>query len=87
MIRAETTTVYRANGRRYLTIRAAANAAARGRVQDKCYCDYCEHPEMPGAPTEYLPCEYHDNSPRAQKMMRRLARIYLQAFRSDGGVK
>lgn len=87
MIRAETTTVYRANGRRYLTVRAAATAAARGRLQDKCYCDYCDHPEMPGAPTEQLPCEYHNDSPRAQKIIRRLARTYLQAFRATGSVK
>lgn len=82
MILTETTTVYKANGRRYLTLRAAATAAARGRLQDRCECDYCDHPEMPGAPTEYLPCSYHNNSERAQKIIRRLARIYLQSFRA-----
>lgn len=83
MIRAETTTVYRANGRRYLTLRAAANAAVRGRLASVCDCDYCDHPEMPGCPTEHLACPYHNGSERALKIARRLARIYVAAYRAQ----
>jgi hypothetical protein len=83
VIRAETTTVYKAGGRRFLTLRAAVNKAVRDRLRDKCECDYCDHPEMPGCPTEDLPCKYHDNSERAQKIRRRLGRLYIAAFRQS----
>lgn len=85
MIKAETATVYRAGGRRYLTLRAAASAAAREKIAHNCDCDYCDHPEMPGAPTEDLPCKYHNGSEHAQKVHHRLTRIYLRAFCHTAG--
>ena len=78
-VTSETATVYRAGGRRYFTKRAACIAQARAKIKERCECDYCDHPEMPGCPTEYLPCEYHDDSARAAKIMRRLTRIYMKA--------
>lgn len=81
MIAVETATVYRAGGRRYFTKRAACIAQARAKIKQRCECDYCDHPEMPGCPTEYLPCEYHDDSARASKIMRRLTRIYMKAMK------
>jgi len=81
VIRAETATVYRAGGRRFLTLRSAVRGAVRKKLREKCECDYCDHPEMPGCPTEDFPCKYHDNSDRAQKIARRLGRMYVTAFR------
>jgi hypothetical protein len=82
VIKTENATVYRAGGRRYLTLRAASMAAARSKVRERCACDYCDHPEMPGAGREDLPCRYHDGSESAEKIMRRLSRLYLNAFRA-----
>lgn len=80
IVRAETATVYRGGGRRYFTKRAACRAEARAKLREHCDCDYCDHPEMPGAPTEHLPCRYHDGSESAQKILRRLTRIYAKAM-------
>jgi hypothetical protein len=73
----ETATVYRGGGRRYFTKRAAVRAEARAKLKERCDCDYCDHPEMPGRPTEDLPCKYHDGSERADKILRRLTRLYM----------
>jgi hypothetical protein len=75
----ETATVYRGGGRRWFTKKSACRAAARAKIKEKCYCDYCDHPEMPGCPTEDLPCQYHDGSDRAAKILRRLTNIYMRA--------
>jgi len=83
MIRVETATVYKAGGRRFLTLRAAVRKAVRERLSEKCECDYCDHDELPGCPTEDLPCKYHDNSERAQKIQRRLGRLFVTAFRQS----
>lgn len=82
MIKSENATVFRAGGRRYLTLRAASMAAVRSKLREKCECDYCDHPEMPGCVTEHFPCHYHDDSERAQKITRRLGRLYVRAFRA-----
>jgi hypothetical protein len=81
VIQAEAATVYRAGGRRYLTARAAAGAAARSKIKERCACDYCDHDELPGSPREDLPCSYHNGSERAEQVLKRLTRIYLRAFR------
>lgn len=75
----ETATVYRGGGRRWFTKKAACRADARARLKEGCECDYCDHPEMPGAGREHLPCHYHDGSERATKILRRLTRIYIAA--------
>jgi len=82
MIQIETATVYRGGGRRYFTKRAAVVAEARAKLRERCDCDYCDHPERPGCPTEQLPCQYHDGSERAEKILRRLTRIYMNAEKS-----
>ena len=78
----ETATVYRGGGRRWFTMRAACRAEAKAKLKSKCDCDYCEHDEMPGCPTEYFPCQYHDDSERAAKILRRLTRAYVAAWRA-----
>lgn len=83
MIRTESAIVYKAGGRRFFTLKAAVRRAVRERLRANCECDYCDHPEMPGCPTEDLPCKYHDNSPRALKIERRLSRLYLADFRKN----
>lgn len=75
----ETATVYRGGGRRYFTKRAAISAEARAKLRERCDCDYCDHPEMPGAGREHLPCQYHDGSERAYKILRRLTRLYMNS--------
>lgn len=76
----ETATVYRGGGRRWFTKRAACRAEARAKLKSRCDCDYCDHPEMPGCPTEDLPCQYHDGSERAAKILRRLSMVYFRAY-------
>jgi hypothetical protein len=83
MITAETATVYRGGGRRYFTKRAAIAAEARAKLKTRCDCDYCDHPEMPGCPTEHMPCRYHDGSECADKILRRLTRVYSAAMKID----
>jgi hypothetical protein len=83
MITAESTTVYKAGRRRFLTLRSAVKSAIRQKFRDNCECDYCDHDEMPGCPTEHLPCRLHDGSKRAEKIARRLGRIYVTAFRAS----
>lgn len=78
-ISTETATVYRGGGRRWFTRQAACRAEARAKIKERCECDYCDHPEMPGCPTEDFPCRYHDGSERAEKILRRLSRKYLAA--------
>lgn len=79
LITKETATVYRGGGRRWFTKKSACRAEARARLKQDCACDYCDHPEMPGAGREDLPCQYHDGSERAAKILRRLARVYYAA--------
>lgn len=78
----EVATVYRGGGRRWLTAKAACRAEARAKLKTRCECDYCDHPEMPGAGREDLPCGYHDGSERADRILRRLTRLYVAAYRS-----
>ena len=78
----ETATVYRGGGRRWFTVQAACRAEARAKLKLNCDCDYCDHPEMPGCPTEDLPCQYHDGSERAAKILRRMTRLYVAAWRA-----
>lgn len=74
----EQATVYRGGGRRWFTLAAACRADARIKIKSRCECDYCDHPEMPGAGTEHLPCSLHAHD-RYPKILRRLTRIYLRA--------
>lgn len=83
MISVETAKVYRAGGRRFFTLRAAAVGAAREKIRANCDCDYCDHSEMPGCPTEHLLCRYHDGSAHAEEVMRRLANLYMRAYRAS----
>ena len=76
----ETATVYRGGGRRWLTPQAACRAEARARLKVDCECDYCDHPEMPGAGREDLPCSRH-RPDRYPKIVRRLTRLYIAAWR------
>lgn len=81
-VTASTATVFRGGRRRYFTLKAAVRAEAKAKIKMHCFCDYCDHPEMPGAGREDLPCKYHDGSPYAMKVLRRLSRIYLAAYRA-----
>jgi hypothetical protein len=80
----ETATVYRGGGRRWFTKKAACTAEARARLKADCGCDYCDHE---GYGRENLPCQYHDGSERADKILRRLAAIYYRAALSVGETK
>lgn len=82
LISTETATVYRAAGRRYFTLRAAAVAQARAKLRENCECDWCDHPEYPGAPREDLPCRYHNGSTHGDEVLRRLANLYMRAYRA-----
>jgi hypothetical protein len=79
---AEQATVYRGGGRRWFTLRAAAHASAKAKIKERCDCDYCDHPEMPGAGREHLPCRYHNGTEFSEKVLRRLSRIYVAAYRA-----
>ncbi len=79
MIRAETVTVYHGGGRRWFTLKAAARREAGAKLKERCTCDYVDHPEYG---QEDLPCGYHDGSERAAKILRRLARLHVAAYRA-----
>lgn len=82
--RAETTTVYRATtGRRYLTKRGAVMASARHALEQKWGCN-CHEPEYypdgrPLADAHY--CDIHDPE---QKIVKRVARLWLR-WEKNGG--
>ena len=79
----EQATVYRGGGRRWFTLKGACSAEARAKIKERCECDYCDHPEMPGAGREDLLCQYHDGSVRATEILRRLTRVYMVAYRKE----
>lgn len=81
-IQADPAVVYRGGGRRYLTLLAACTAEARWKIKSNCLCDYVDHE---GWGREHLPCSYHDGSDHAEKMLRRLARLYMRAYRTSAG--
>lgn len=81
-VRTSTATVFHGGGRRFFTLKAAVRGEAKAKIKTRCDCDYCDHPEMPGAGREDLPCRYHDGSDFAVKVLRRLSRVYLAAYRA-----
>jgi hypothetical protein len=74
----ETATVYRGGGRRWFTPQAACRAEARARLKVDCGCDYCDHE---GYGREHITCSRHKPD-RYPKIVRRLTRIYLAAYRA-----
>jgi len=73
----ESTTVYRGGGRRWMTKRAACNAAAKAKIKTRCECEKNDHGPMG---IEHLPCAYHADLDRFHKIVSRLARIYFKAM-------
>lgn len=80
MISVETAKVYRAGGRRFFTLRAAAVGAARAKLHANCDCDYIDHE---GYGRQHLSCHYHDGSEHAEEVLRRLANLYMRAYRAS----
>lgn len=78
----EIATVYRGGGRRWFTLDAACRAQAKAKIKNNCTCDYIDHE---GYGRQHLPCRYHDGSSHAEKVLRRLARIYRAA--TKGGIE
>lgn len=77
-VQVETATVYRGGGRRWLTAAAACRAEARAKMKTRCDCDYIDHE---GYGRQELPCGMcHPD--RYPKILRRLTRIYITAFRA-----
>lgn len=80
MVTAEAATVYRGGGRRWFTLAAACRAQAKTKIKDNCMCDYIDHE---GYGRQHLPCNYHDGSDHAEKVLRRLTRIYVKAYKEQ----
>lgn len=73
MVTAETATVYRAAGRRWLTKQGACRAAAKAKIRTRCECERGDHITPPCS------CFYHADLERYEKIIRRLARMYAPA--------
>jgi hypothetical protein len=84
MIRVSTATVYHGGGRRWFSLKAAANAEAGAKIKARCDCDDGLISEMDRACGYYSACcQYHDGSDFAIKVRRRLARVYINAYRKS----
>lgn len=77
-VQLEVATVYRGGGRRWLTAVSACRAEARAKMKVRCDCDYIDHE---GYGRQDLPCAMH-HPDRYPKILRRLTRIYIAAFRA-----
>ncbi|WUR15665.1 hypothetical protein E7V67_011350 [[Empedobacter] haloabium] len=84
MIRAETVTVYHGGGRRWLTLKAAARreAAAAVRKRYPCQCERAEYDFGGAMVYPGLSCIHHSGDARFDKMVRRMARLHVAAFRA-----
>lgn len=78
----ETATVYRGGGRRYFTKRAAYVAEARAKINSRCDC---EPQEWNDYQTGYMavPCKYHEDTDKYEKLKARLARWYAHLDTSN----
>ncbi|HMB92545.1 MAG TPA: hypothetical protein VKP65_16950 [Rhodothermales bacterium] len=69
-------TVYRGGNRRFFSLDAAAHAAARAKIKERCECDTVDHGAMG---IESITCWYHEPE-NYDVLTRRLARIYKKAY-------
>ena len=76
----ETAKVYKANGRRFLTKRAACRALAKQIINQRCECEP-DHRWGDGSCdlTPGVTCWYHKDPERLEKIIRRMARIIMHA--------
>jgi len=72
-VKIEQSVVYCAGGRRWLTLKAACNSAARKKIMERCDCDRGDEVTPPET------CEYHKEA-RYPIILRRLSAKYRKAF-------
>ena len=77
---AENAKVYKANGRRFFTKRAACRALAKQIINERCECEP-DHRWGDGSCdlTPGVTCWYHKDADRLEKIIRRMARIIMHA--------
>lgn len=76
----ESAVVYRAAGRRWLTLRGACNAAAREKIKARCECESSEPGYSHGNGYPGYICQYHSDHDYYQRLIKRLARRYARAM-------
>jgi len=77
-ITTETATVYRGGGRRWFSLKAACRAEAKEKLRKNCDCDTFDA----GCYGEgHITCALHKPE-RYPKIVRRLTRIYMAAYRA-----
>ena len=76
----ETAKVYKANGRRYFTKRAACRALAKQIINQRCGCETGDADYFPGKGSGYpgMTCWYHKDQERLEKIITRMARIIMR---------
>jgi len=76
----ETAKIYKANGRRFFTKRAACRALAKQIINERCECEP-DHRWGDGSCdlTPGMTCWYHKDADRLEKIIRRMARIIMHA--------
>lgn len=77
----ETAKVYKVNGRRFFTKRAACRALAKQIINQRCECEPGDAEYYPGKGCGYpgMTCWYHKDRERLEKIIRRMARKIMHA--------
>jgi len=76
-VTAETATVYRAAGRRYVTLRGAVYAAAVARIKAKYPSEQAEYENG----MQYYPGFHWSELPRSKVLLRRVCRLIKAEFK------